>query len=376
MSTDKGMGKERGSGLVQGGQRGVKRATLKDVARDVGVHVSTVSRALNPQTRHLITEEIAARVEEASERLRYRPNPAAYSLRTNRTLTVGIVVPDITNSIFPPMIRGIEDVLSPHGYAALVVNTDLKRKREAAAISALSARGVDGIVVASAEREDAVLTALDRQGTPVVTVNRRTDDAGIASVINDETEGVRQMLAHLVGLGHRRIATIAGNQNVSTGQRRYDAFLRNTVAMGLQVGPEQIVFAKAFIEAEGERCVDTLLGRSGGFTALLCANDRLAIGAIKALRRRGLTCPQDISVTGFNDMAMADCIDPPLTTVRVQHYKVGQAAAQFLLKRMTGGAALMRPEHQVLPVELVVRSSTAEPRTDRASVVSPVRIVS
>ncbi len=377
MGTDKGAGKERGSVISRNptGAR-AKRATLKDVAQAVGVHVSTVSRALNPQTRHLITDEIASRVVEASERLHYRPNPAAYSLRTNRTLTIGIIVPDITNSIFPPMIRGIEDVLSPHGYAALVVNTDLKRKREAAAIGALSARGVDGMIVASAEREDAALTALDRQGTPVVTVNRRTDNAGIASVINDETEGVRQMLAHLVSLGHRRIATIAGNQNVSTGQRRYDAFLRNTIDMGLQVGPDQIAFAKAFLETEGERCVEMLLERGAGFTALLCANDRLAIGAIGALRRRGIKCPLDISVTGFNDMAMTDCIDPPLTTVRVHHYKVGQAAAQLLLARMAGASGAMRAEHQVLPVELVIRASTAEPSTDRLTGISPVRIVS
>ena len=349
---------------------------MKDVANAVGVHVSTVSRALNPQTRHLITDEIADRILEASKQLNYRPNPAAYSLRTNRTMTVGVVVPDITNSIFPPMIRGIEDVLSPPGYAALVVNTDLKRKREAAAIAALSARGVDGLVVASAEREDAVLAALDRQGTPVVTVNRRTDDASVSSVINDEVEGVRRMLEHLVQLGHKRIATIAGNQKVSTGQRRYDAFLRNTVDMGLQIDPEQIVFAKAFLESEGERCMEQLLANDGGFTAVLCANDRLAIGAVAALRRNGLSCPRDVSVTGINDMAMVDCIDPPLTTVRVQHYKVGQAAGQLLLDRMNAGDGSLRPQHLVLPVEVVVRASTAAPRSDRQQPVSPVRIVS
>lgn len=353
-----------------------KRATLKDIAMEVGVHVSTVSRALNPETRHLITDEIAERIMQASKRLSYRPNPAAYSLRTNRTMTVGIVVPDITNSIFPPIIRGIEDVLSPQGYAALVVNTDLKRKREAAAIAALSARGVDGLVVASAEREDAVLSALDRQGTPVVTVNRRTDDAAVSSVINDEVDGVRRMLGYLVGLGHRHIATIAGNQKASTGQRRYDAFLRNAVEMGLQIDPEQIVFAKAFLEAEGERCMEQLLSSGAPFTAVLCANDRIAIGAIDALRRNGLSCPADISVTGINDMAMVDCIDPPLTTVRIQHYKVGQAAGQLLLERMNSGDASLRPQHLVLPVEVVVRASTAGPRGGRKQTVSPVRIVS
>jgi LacI family transcriptional regulator len=368
----------RGSLLEGAGSmpRGTRRATLKDVAQAVGVHVSTVSRALNPATRHLITDEIAARIRKASENLAYKPNPAAYSLRTNRTHTIGIVVPDITNSIFPPMIRGIEDVLAPHNYAALVVNTDLNSEREAAAIATLSARGVDGIVVASAEREDAALSALARQGTPVVTINRRTDDASVSSVISDEMEGVRLMLAHLVGLGHRRIATIAGNQNLSTGQRRYDAFLRNTLDMGLQIGPGQVGFASAFNEAEGHRCMEQLLANESGSTAVLCANDRLAIGAIAALRAHGLSCPQDMSVTGFNDMAMVDCIDPPLTTVRIPHYGIGQSAAEFLLHRMNAPAVSQPPQHQVLPVELVVRKSTAVPRTGSISVISPIRIVS
>ncbi len=373
-----GKGDARGSQPAGGtGERRIerKRATLKDVAKAVGVHVSTVSRALNPATRHLITDGIAKRILDASEKLSYRPNPAAYSLRTNRSNTIGIIVPDITNSIFPPMIRGLEDVLSPHGYAALVVNTDLNREREAAAISTLSARGVDGIAVASAEREDAALSALAAQGTPVVTMNRRTDDAAVSSVISDEIAGVQQVLRHLVGLGHRRIATIAGSQNLSTGQRRYDAFLRNSVEMGLQIGPGQVRFADAFNEAEGRRCMEQLLASANDCTAVLCANDRLAIGAIAALRARGLRCPQDMSVTGFNDMAMADCIDPPLTTVRIPHYDLGQAAARFLLERMNRAMNRALPQHQVLPVELAVRASTAAPGQQIAAAVSPVRVV-
>ena len=339
---------------------GRKRATLKDVAREVGVHISTVSRALNPQTRHLITPEIVERVETASRSMDYRPNSAAYSLRTNRTRTIGVVVPDITNPVFPPIIRGVEDALAPHGYAAIVVNTDGRLEREASILETLSARGVDGLIVASVEREDGAIRDLATRGMSIVTVNRRTDDALISSVINDETEGVRRTLTHLVALGHKDIATIAGAQNLSTGQRRYDAFLRHAVEMGLDVGPARIGFASAFNEADGERCMEELMARGGRITAVLCANDRLAIGAIMALRRRGLSCPQDISVTGFNDMAMVDRIDPPLTTVRIQQYKVGQAAAELLLEDIS--ASVQRPpRHVILPVELIVRQSTCPP---------------
>lgn len=344
-----------------------RRATLKDVAQAVGVHVSTVSRALNPETRHLITPQIVDRIAEASRQLGYHPNTAAYSLRTNRTRTVGVVVPDITNSIFPPIIRGVEDALTPRGYATLVVNTDGQPEREAAILDTLFARGVDGLVVASVEREDGAIRTLAARGTAIVTVNRRTDDPSIASIINDETEGVRHMLNHLVALGHRNIATIAGNQNLSTGQRRYEAFLRHAVEMGLEVGPSRVGFATTFNEADGERCMEELMARGGDFTAVLCANDRLAIGAIMALRRRGLSCPGDISVTGFNDMAMVDRIDPPLTTVRIQQYRVGYAAAELLLERMGKRADALRPQHIVMPVELVVRGSTAIPANVRSS---------
>ncbi len=347
------------SGYPESGEN--RRATLKDVALAVGVHVSTVSRALNPETRHLITPQIVGKIAEASKQLGYQPNTAAYSLRTNRTRTVGVVVPDITNSIFPPMIRGVEDALTPLGYSTLVVNTDGQPEREAAILDTLFARGIDGLVIASVERENGAIRTLASRGTAIITVNRRMDDPAIASVTNDEAEGVRHMLNHLVALGHRNIATIAGNQNLSTGQRRYEAFLRNAVDMGLDVGPLRVGFASTFNEADGERCMEELMARGGDFTAILCANDRLAIGAIMALKRRGMSCPANISVTGFNDMAMVDRIDPPLTTVRIQQYRVGYAAAELLLERMTKRSELHRPQHLVLPVELVVRGSTAPP---------------
>ncbi|MDB5571817.1 MAG: LacI family transcriptional regulator [Hyphomicrobiales bacterium] len=334
-----------------------KRSTLKDVAQAVGVHVSTVSRALNPHTRHLITDEIAERIAQASRALDYRPNTAAYSLRTNRTKTVGVVVPDITNSIFPPIIRGVEDALLDKGYATLVVNTDGRREREAVILDALSARGVDGLVVASVQREDAAIGELAGQGVPIVTVNRSVDDPSIASVVSDDAAGIRMMLEHLTSIGHTRIAAIAGDQNLSTGKKRHQAFVLHAAALGLLAGP--VRFAGAFNEDDGARCMGELLDGGGRFTAVLCANDRLAIGALGALRARGMRCPQDLSVTGFNDMPMVDRIDPPLTTIRIQQYQVGFMAAGVLLERMNARGEAPPARSVVLPVELIVRGSTA-----------------
>jgi len=335
-----------------------KRITLKDVAEAVGVHVSTVSRALDPKTRHLITPAVADLIKKASDRLDYRPNVAAYSLKTNRTRTVGVVLPDITNPIFPPIIRGVEDALAAHGYVAILANTDSNMRREENITGTLRARGVDGMILASVEREDEAVSRLASEGLPIVTVNRKVSDPGISSVVHDEDSGIRRMLTHLVERGHRSIANIAGPQELSTGEERYLAFERHRVALGLSNDSRLVAFAETFNEIEGERGAETILAAGSRFTAIVCANDRLAIGAIAALSRRGLACPADVSVTGYNDMPMVDRLAPPLTTIRIQQYRAGYEAAGVLFEMLQTPPQDRRPSHIVLPVELIVRGST------------------
>lgn len=336
-----------------------RRTTLKDVADEVGVHVSTVSRALNPATRHFIRPEVADRVLEASARLNYRPNAAAYSLRTNRTRIVGIVIPDIANPVFPPIIRGIEEVLSQQGYMAILVNSEPRSPQHAPVVSALAARGVDGLIVASLERNDKTLRSVVDEGLAVVTVNRRAEGTDIPSVTNDDDMGMRLILEHLRTLGHQRVVNIAGPQNISTGKFRYDAFERHRAALAFDMSPDLVVFADALNETQGEKCAAAALDSAGHFTAIVAANDLLAVGAISLLRQRGIPCPDSISVTGFNDMPMVDRLEPALTTVRVQQSEVGRRAGRLLLDLLEGNAPKGRESHVVMPVELVVRASTA-----------------
>jgi LacI family transcriptional regulator len=341
-----------------------RRTTLKDVADAVGVHVSTVSRALNPGTRHFIRPEVSRRILDASEALNYRPNQAALSLRTNRTRIVGVLIPDIANPVFPPIIRGIEDVLVARDYMAMLVNTDARPGRQASQIEALVTRGVDGLIVASLECDDPAVSRIADEGVPVVAVNRRSNDRRIASVSNDDASGLRQILEHLKGLGHRRVANVAGPQTISTGKDRYEAFERYRRELGLDPAPRLVRFAGRFNEAEGERCAADLLDRGAAFTAIVASNDRLAVGAIGLLKSRGIACPQAMSVIGFNDMPMVDRLEPPLTTVRVQQYDVGRKAAELVLARFEAsdgetGCDGFAPI--VMPVELVVRGSTAPP---------------
>jgi LacI family transcriptional regulator len=330
--------------------------TLKDIARDVGVHVSTISRALNPNSGHAISPDLAAKIKRASSARGYKPHAAAAALRTNRFQTVGVIIPDITDPAFPPIIRGIEDGLARHRYVAIVANTDSDRRRQTRLIDVVRARGIDGFILASVLREDDEASRLAAT-MPVVTVSRTTDDSRVSSVAHDEDDGIRRVLTHLASLGHRDIATIAGPQTTSTGYNRHASYLRHYRELGLDTTTRPLIVpAREFNELEGERCAEELLVLGRPFTAVVCANDRLAVGAITAFRRHGLHCPQDVSITGFNDMPLADRLQPPLTTIRVQHYKAGVEAAELIVDAVENKTTT--PRHIVLPVEMIVRSST------------------
>jgi LacI family transcriptional regulator len=334
------------------------RVTLRDVAHHVGVHPSTVSRALNPETRHMVTGEIAAKVAEAAQSLGYRPNPMAYSLKTNRSLTVGVIIPDLTNPLFPPIIRGVEDELGKHGYTAVIANTDNDFDRERVILDRMRARRVDGLILATARRDDPLLAEYRADGVPLVLVNRDVDDHSIRSVINDDVEGIRLAIAHLAGLGHRRIADIAGPQALSTGFQRHQAYRDAMAARGLEIDDGLIMFCDAYSVEAGRRAMSGLIASRRDFTASLAGNDLIALGCYDALREAGLNCPDDISIVGFNDMPFIDKMAPPLTTVRIRHYDIGAQAARVLLSEMDNGEELS-DEQIRLPCELIIRGSTA-----------------
>jgi LacI family transcriptional regulator len=330
------------------------RPTLSDIARDLGVHVSTISRALDRRSPHAVSPALADKIRRASQRRGYRRNIAAYLLRTNRSHTIGVVIPDITDPVFPPIIRGVEDGLAQHDYVAILANTDGEPRRQAQVIEAMRSRGVDGLILASVTRHDQLIGQI-AEAMPVVTISRQTDDQRVSSVVHDEENGIGRVLNHLVSLGHRRIAAIAGPQSVSTGYKRYMSFVRHSKALGLDSDRLPLALARTFNESEGERCAEELLASGRRFSAVVCANDRLAVGAISGFRRHDIECPGDVSVTGFNDMILMDRLSPALTTVRVQHHKAGFEAAQLIVDLIEGTQS--QPRHIILPVDLIVRGS-------------------
>jgi LacI family transcriptional regulator len=334
-------------------------ATLRDVAAAARVHPATASRALNPETRILVSEDTARRVAAAAAKLGYQPNPVARSLRTRRSHTVGVLIPDLNNPLFPPIVRGLEDKLAAAGYVALIGNTDADASRERLIFEQMRARHVDGFVLATATLHDRLLAEAAAADLPVVLMNRLSQDYSFSSVSVDNEQGARMAISHLARLGHTRIAHIAGPQEASTGVSRLRGFREGMAAHGLEVREDLIAYADRYTVEEGTRCAHELLAAAGGVTAVAAANDMLAVGCYSALDDAGLQCPDDISVIGFNDMPFIDRLRPPLTTVRFPHYQLGTEAAQLLLERIGEREAPVKILY--LAPELIVRKSAAPP---------------
>ena len=341
-------------------------ATLRDVAAAARVHPATASRALNPETRILVSEDTARRVTEAAARLGYRPNPVARSLRTRRSHTVGVLIPDLNNPLFPPIVRGLEDKLAAAGYVALLGNTDADAGRERTLFEQMRARHVDGFVLATVTLHDRLLAEAAAAEVPVVLMNRLAQDYSFPSVSVDNEQGARMAVTHLARLGHARIAHIAGPQEASTGVSRLRGFRDGMATHGLEADEELIAYATRYTVEEGVRCCRELLAKGGDFTAVAAANDMLAVGCYTAIDEAALQCPDDISVIGFNDMPFIDRLRPPLSTIRFPHYQLGTEAAQLLLERISGGQGPVKILY--LAPELVVRGSTSQYQAPEAGV--------
>jgi LacI family transcriptional regulator len=328
------------------------RPTIHDVAREAEASIATVSRALNGGT---VSAVARARIEAAVARLGYRRNDVARGLVTGRSGLVGVVLPDLVGPLYAQMARGIEDVLEARGMHAMVVTDHLEAPAERRAIDLLLARQVDGLVLIGSRLAPPDL-ADARRRVPVVHVQRDTPDTDEAQVRLDDAAGVAAAVDHLIALGHRRIAHLAGPRR--DGLERRAAFLRAIATAGLEPGP---IVDGDFTEEGGAAAADAVLG-GAGVTAVFCGNDRMAVGLMHAAHHRGLAVPGDLSIVGFDDLAWTRYLWPPLTTVRQPGREMGRAAARLVLDGPDGDA----PTTLRVRPELVVRASTAPARETSA----------
>ena len=347
-----------------------QRVTLKDIADRTGVHTSTVSRVLNPDRRAMVSVEIAERILAVAEELGYRPNTIAYGLKTNRTGSIGVVVPDISNPVFPETVQGIEDVLIAAGYTPILANSDHAADRERIIVENMRDQHIDGLIVASGSPHGAVLMACKEDGVPLVLIHRTWDDPDIPSVSYEEKLGAHLIIDHLAGLGHRDIAYIAGPLDSAATRDRYFGTREALEQHGLRENSNLFTFADAITEEEGERCCRELLQTKEPFTALVTAHDILTAGCIGVLAESGLRVPEDLSLTGYNNTSYATMLTPTLTTVHIPHYDGGVEAARLLLDRIENPTAPVR-RLRISPT-LVIRNSTAPPpHRPRAQIASP-----
>lgn len=331
--------------------------TLQQVAEAAGVHAATASRALNPATRSKVNDQTAARILEVSKKLGYRGNPMARGLRTSRSMTVGVLIPDLTNPFYPPLVRGIDDGLDALGYVPLLANSDDSPARELTLLESMRDRHVDGFIIATARVNDPAIRSIVAQKLPVVLVSRTVTGLKVPSVTLDDERAIEMAVDHLVKLGHVAIGHIAGPQDSTTGIKRKAGFLRATQSHGIK--STAIVETNRFSEEQGRMASARLLDQHF-ITAIVASNDLIALGVLATLAERGLNCPADISVIGVNDMAYLDRIAPPLTTIHTETYQMGFNAAQLLLS-IIGGKKSEVVENQVLPPHLALRQSTSTP---------------
>ena len=323
------------------------------VAQAAGVSPSTVSRILNGTAAVHAAKRQA--VDDAIKRLGFVPNPVARGLAGGRTLSVGVVTQAIDSPFYGIALRGIEDELDRAGYSALFVSGHWNAAEEARCIDVLRSRRVDGIIVLTGRLSDAALRSCAKE-LPVVVTGRRLKAPNLMSLDFDNFEGARLATHHLLALGHRRIAFIAGDAGHPDASERERGYRAAIEAAGLAYDAE-LVMPGLFNEESGLVAVARLLDSRQHFTALFAANDQMALGACLGLHRRGMRVPEDVSVVGFDDLPVSRYSVPPLSTVHHPAYEVGQLAAAAMLQMLRGD----KPEATVPAPRVIVRESTRAP---------------
>jgi LacI family transcriptional regulator len=331
--------------------------TQADVARMAGVSQSAVSYIANDIAASRIPEVTRWRVLAAIEELGYVPDRAARSLRTRKTLTLACIIPDITNPFYPAFQRGIQDASVRHGYDVLIYNTDGDPEREARVLRSVQQGRVDGVVTVLFHQSAIALRDLLDRGIAVVRFESTRKHAGLWPIDNlyvDNAAAARAVITHLIQRGHTRIGVITGRKGPRPA--RLFGYLHALTEHGIEPD-DRLVREGDFQERGAQLAMRELLALTDPPTAIFAVNDLMAIGAILAIREAGLRIPEDIAVTGFDDIPAAQFVHPTLTTIAQHPERLGSRAAEMLLERLNGTA----PDHgrcEEMPFELVVRESS------------------
>ena len=334
------------------------RVKIEDVARRANVSPATVSRVLNHP--EIVRPKLRDRVMRSIADLSYTPDNAARALKSGRMRTIGAIVPTLGLSIFAEGVEALQNRLSESGYTLFIANSQYDQRRELQEMQSLIERGIDGIVLVGGSHGRELRALVEQAGVPVVTTYVSRAGGGIPVIGIDNERATREMTEYLLGIGHVRFGTIANIPPSNDRSRaRLEGIQRALSEAGIRLKPTQIIRADHSL-AQGRSALHQLLTNHPETTAVICTTDTLDIGAMAEARKMGLSVPRALSITGFDDVELSAQVDPPLTTISVPAVEIGRGAADYLVNAIAGRHV---PKSVMLPYRLVMRSSTAPPRT-------------
>jgi LacI family transcriptional regulator len=332
-------------------------ATMKQVAEKAGVSTTTVSHVIN-DTR-VVSKEVQERVREAIQDLRYIPSAVARSLKNDKTNTLGMLVPNSSNPYFAELIQGIEDAAFSLGYSIILCNSYDDLKKQVAYIRVLMEKRIDGLILVSSGSDHELIRLLSNESIPKVLVDRELSGVSADFVESDHEQAGYLATKYLIDLGHREIACVSGPEDLLSSSARVSGYRQALQEARIKPRADHLLFAD-FTSRGGFEAFARLLALPSRPTAIFAGNDLMAIGGVCAANERGVRVPDDLSVIGYDDIALASYCNPPLTTIRQPKREIGALTARTLVARIGDGEAPLRRE--LLQPSLVVRKSTAAPR--------------
>jgi DNA-binding LacI/PurR family transcriptional regulator len=335
---------------------------LKDIAAKARVSTMTVSKVLSDAPD--ISEATKARIRALAQQMGYVPNITAQGFRTRTTKLLGLVISAVTNPIFARVVMAIDEGAHEAGYDVILAHSFNNPEREERCIRRLLQRRVDGLLIFPTYRLEPsapVYEELRQRGVPTIILGHKAKFCSqFVNVETDDVSGSQSVTQHLIELGHRRIAFLSGPQGCPWAQERFDGYRKGLRAAGIELDERLVFNAGATIE-EGEKAALQMLNENFDATAVQAVNDLVAIGTATVFLNQGMKIPQQLSVTGYGNVLLSEHFRVPLTTVRQPKYRLGVAAMEAMLKLLRGG----HPESKRLPAEIILRQSTAAPRSDR-----------
>lgn len=335
------------------------KITIKEIAKEAGVSIATVSMILNNKD-HSITNATRMRVLEIVKKHNYIPNAMAGSLVTQKTHLVGLILPDITNPFFPGIARGAEDKANESGYSIIFCNSDDKLEVEEKYIETLTKKMADGIIIAHSSNSEKMSEILERCKVPIILIDRDFYSENIrGKVLVDNLEGAHKGVSHLINKGYKKIAFLSGSLKTKTAKDRLDGYKLALKESNIKYDENLVKFGEYKIEW-GRNGVKELLNENKLIDAIFCGNDLIAIGAMKELKEKGYIIPNDIGVMGFDDIYLAGLVEPSLTTIRQPNYNMGYKAMELLLDNINNKEKNMHDKEIktiTLKTELIIRNS-------------------